>query len=152
MARYRVKAFFMHEREKDAAETAAKQSLITSAEWTEGYVLGVVDERDIPKLAKQGLVITPVEKVEREAGPEVPPTEATPTSVRRGARTKRQRTGPQSVTSGPRPITLSIAGRPSVDKIESRDSEKAQFYVVRLHGPLTEGRRQILKAKSFHLI
>ena len=44
MAKYRVKAYFMHEHEQEAATKAAEANIIEGAEWTPGYVLGVVDE------------------------------------------------------------------------------------------------------------
>src|SRR5262245_59788180 len=66
LAIYRIKAFFMHEHEREAARDAASKSVIKDPEWTPGYVVGVIDEQDIPGLAKKGLVITPVEKIEDE--------------------------------------------------------------------------------------
>jgi len=64
MTTYRVKVFFMHENELDAAKQAEVAKTITDTEWTEGYVLGVIDEAHVAGLAKQGLVITPIERVE----------------------------------------------------------------------------------------
>src|SRR5258708_35907796 len=52
MAMFRVKAFFMHEHEAAAAKRAEEAATLTDTEWTDGYVLGVVDEKHIPQLAK----------------------------------------------------------------------------------------------------
>jgi hypothetical protein len=64
MALYRVKAFFMHEHEKAAATSAERAAILTETEWTDGYVMGVIDEGEIPALVDQGLVITPIEVLE----------------------------------------------------------------------------------------
>ena len=64
MAKYRVKVFFMHENELGAAKQAEGAKTITDTEWTEGYVIGLIDEANVAGLAKQGLVITPIERVE----------------------------------------------------------------------------------------
>src|SRR5262245_60974959 len=66
MARYRVKAFFMHEHEEAAARQAENNATITETEWTQGYVMGVVDEHEIAQLTAQGLVVTPIEQVETQ--------------------------------------------------------------------------------------
>ena len=67
MAQFRVKAFFMHEDEQQAAKNAEKASVMTDTEWTEGYLMGVIEEREISALVGQGLVITPIERVETKA-------------------------------------------------------------------------------------
>src|SRR5262245_19391397 len=46
MAKYRVKAYFMHEHEEKAAKQAVESKAISAAEWTPGYVIGVRRERD----------------------------------------------------------------------------------------------------------
>ena len=63
MAKFRVKAFYMHEHEHDAAKQAEEASIIQNAEWTDGYVLGVVDQTQFKSLADQGLVVSVVEEV-----------------------------------------------------------------------------------------
>jgi subtilisin family serine protease len=143
VALFRVKAFFIHEHEADAARDAERTSALTETEWTDGYVLGVIDEKYIPRLARRGLVITPVEKVEIES-----PATATP-SMRRSMRSfasrgKRASTSLAAAGTGPRPLATSIAGKKPADKIISQDAKQPQFYVVRLNGPLTEKRRETL--------
>ncbi len=63
MAKYRIKAYFMHEHEQAAAQEAVNASDIADAEWTSGYVMGVVDESSIDALSKKGLVVSLVEQV-----------------------------------------------------------------------------------------
>ena len=63
MSKYRIKAYYMHEHERASAQKAADSSLIADAEWTPGYVMGVVDESSIKSLSKKGLVVSLVEKV-----------------------------------------------------------------------------------------
>ena len=54
MARYRIKAYFMHEPEQAAARRAVDARVIDEAEWTPGFVLGVVDESRIEDLCARG--------------------------------------------------------------------------------------------------
>lgn len=61
MALYRVKVFFMHKHERAAAAAAVSAAVLTEFEWTEGYVMGVIDEGAISGLVDQGLVVTPIE-------------------------------------------------------------------------------------------
>jgi hypothetical protein len=65
LATYRVKAFFMHENEFAAAKRAEQANTITDTEWTDGYVIAVIDKRQVAGLVKQGLIVTPIERVQR---------------------------------------------------------------------------------------
>ena len=53
MTKYHIKAYFMHEHEQDAAKEAVTASVIKNAEWTAGYVMGVVDKAAIKSLSKE---------------------------------------------------------------------------------------------------
>jgi serine protease AprX len=143
MAIYRVKVFFMHENELDAAKQAEGAKTITDTEWTEGYVIGLIDEAHVAGLAKQGLVITPIERVEI-----VKPQSGT--RSRSGAR----RAAGTARSAGRRPDRLetSIAGKSDDQKILSRDLANPQFYVVRLTGPLTPSRSSALKQDTIEFL
>jgi serine protease AprX len=154
MAQFRVKAFFMHEHEAAAARRAEETSVMTDTEWTDGYLMGVVDEREIPALVRQGLVVTPIERVETRDE-----RSASRTAVRslrpvgRGGRTGAGRgAGSQASLQGPKPLGSSIAGKDIAAKIMSADQRRAQFYVVRLNGPLTEQRRRALHEQNISLL
>ena len=140
MAKYRVKAIFMHERERAAAARAAGDGAITEGEWTDGYLMGVVDEKNIPALAQQGLVITPIELIEDAGSAAAGPSR----SVRSVARLAREQ--------GTKPLGMSLAGKSVAAKIRSVIEPPAQFYVVRLNGPLTEERRARLSAQGLSLL
>ena len=148
MTKYRVKAFFMHEHERNAAENAEKTQVLRDVNWTQGYAIGVVDQRNIKKLREQGLVITPIEKVaemsasggtrrgmRRAASPPPSPTAATRASFAK-----------------PAPLTVATPDKSPAEKISSHDPHGTQFYVVRLHGPLTEERRQALQQEGLQLL
>ena len=143
MTTYRVKVFFMHENELDAAKQAEVAKTITDTEWTEGYVLGVIDEAHAAGLAKQGLVITPIERVEI-----VKPRAGTRSrsGVRQAARAAR--------SAGQRSDRLetSMVGKSDDEKILSRDPSNTQFYVVRLTGPLTPSRSSALKKDNIEFL
>ena len=150
MARYRVKAFFMHEREADAAKLAEQQETLKEVEWTDGYVIGVIDEMDVPNLIKQGLVITPIERVETR-------TETAAPRVRSGRATSDRadnlnRGIARTSAAGLRPLGMSISGQTSAEKIVSEDRTQPQFYIVRLNGPLTKERKQVLDQLSIRLL
>jgi serine protease AprX len=85
MAKFRVKAFFMHAHEAAAANRAVESKVLTDVEWTDGFVIGVIDENDIPNLARQGLVITPIEIVEPTRDPDAPQTRGGETRARAAA-------------------------------------------------------------------
>jgi len=127
MVKFRVKAFFMHEREKAAAAQAASDGAIADSEWTDGYVMGVVDEARIPELMQQGLVITPIEILECDGDAQAS------RSVRSVAQTARRQ--------GAKMLGQSFTGKTVADKIQSDLDSPPQFYIVRINGPLTEARR-----------
>jgi subtilisin family serine protease len=152
MAKYRVKAFFMHEHELDAAQAAERDKLLTNVDWTPGYAIGVVDQRNIKQLVDQGLVVTPIEKIDEEAA-------AGRVRRRRGAR--RADPAPSlfeiaaarhASLAAPRPVTVSAPDKNPNEKITSYDPDAAQFYIVRLHGPVTEERRRDLEQVDLKLL
>src|SRR5262245_42626523 len=107
VGKFRVKAFFMHEHEKAAAARAVSDGAITDSEWTDGYLMGVVDEKKIPELAQQGLVITPIEMVENARSAAAPPSR----SVRSVARLAREQ--------ATKPLGVSFVGKSAAAKIRS---------------------------------
>lgn len=135
MTRFRVKAFFMHPGERDAAAQAATDGVFSDVEWTDGYLMGVVDEKNIPALVDKGLVITPIESLEA-------PGEASTRSVR----------SVRQVSRGVRELGRSVAGKTEAAKILSVLQRSPQFYVVRISGPLTEERRQVLQQAGIRLL
>jgi subtilisin family serine protease len=149
MAKFRIKAFFMHEDEEDAARDAEKAATLTDTEWTAGYVLGVIDERDIQQLVAKGLMIIPVEQIEPSAS--LPPRR---TASRSSLRRSTGATAPAGLRSaaGPRPLTVSVEGKSADAKILSISARGIQYYMVRLHGPLTDTRRQALGARGVQLL
>src|SRR5690242_19205201 len=118
MMRYRVKAFFMHEREQKAAADAEKAAILTETEWTDGYVIGVIDEGAIARLVEQGLVITPIEIVDM-------PEEGAPTT--RSPQPSKE--GTARATSDPKPLGSALGSRNAAEKILSPRQRRAQFYV-----------------------
>jgi serine protease AprX len=130
-----------HEREKEAAAQAASDGAITDSEWTDGYLIGVVEEAEIPELMKQGLVIAPIEILEKadDASAQQPSR-----SVRSVSLLARKQ--------GARPLGKSVIGKSSGAKIRSVIGPSPQFYVVRLNGPLTEERRAKLSDKRVSLL
>ena len=122
MATYRVKAFFMHESERDAAERAEQAKVITEAEWTDGYVIGVIDEKQVAGLVKGGTGGYADREDRERPGPIG--------HARRqfGHGTHRSR---DHVVPGPETF---IAGKSPAHKILSQDRNNSQFYVVRFTG------------------
>lgn len=165
MARYRVKAYFMHEHEEAAAQQAVQSSLITSPEWTQGYVIGVVNEKDVAALRQQGLVVTSIEKV---AAAPAPRKSARKRGGGGGPRAARSRAASTLPTPGaltvnqPLTATLDVHRRQTIpvasesrkpkDKILSSHREHTDYYIVRLHGPLTPQRRKELDKLGVHLL
>jgi serine protease AprX len=156
MSKYRITAYFIHEDEKMAAEEAVKAGHIAEAEWTSGYVMGVVDESRIISLEKQGLVVSVVGQVEASeldgtaASGAVPTT--TSNAVRPGARHKHPVRYARSLAAPSIPGTSAGRVSPRTSDIQQTDSKilsvdkrRTQYYVVRFHGPLTEERRNKLR-------
>lgn len=159
MARYRVKAYFMHEHEENAARKAEEEAVIESAEWTSGYVMGVVDEAQIPKLQAQGLIVTQLEEVAKASRKKAPTVEAIPLADGSSVSTRIM-----TIAGTARPRRRARAVPPSApdkkpeEKVLSRNGKGEDFYVVRFHGPLF-GRRvdwlrklrvQLLERLSHH--
>jgi serine protease AprX len=140
MTRYRVKAFFMHEREQQAAADAEQAATLSDCEWTDGYVIGVIDEPEIARLRQQGLVITPIEIVDV-------PEEGAP--ITRSARSTRGSS--VDAVSDAKPLGSALGSKDAEGKILSPRQRRVQFYVVRLNGPLTEQRRQALQQQAIAL-
>jgi subtilisin family serine protease len=141
MTKYRIKAYFMHEHEHDVAQKAVDKSIISDAEWTPAYVMGVVDKSKIKSLTKQGLAVSVVEEI------------ATP----------EERTGPSvfsvntplaSVVAAQKglPLPVTVEGRTAESKIISSDSRKTQYYIVRFHGSITEERGKQLQKLHLKLL
>jgi subtilisin family serine protease len=139
MARYRVKAFFIHKDERAAAEAAEVSAVLTETEWTDGYVMGVIDDGGISSLADQGLVITPIEMLE------------TAGSATRSTQPRATSPGSMAELAGARPLASVTPNKTVTAKIRSPRQRRAQFYVVRLNGPLTEPRRAALQAQGIAL-
>jgi hypothetical protein len=150
MSKYRIKAYFMHDSEQAAARQAVDSAAIADAEWTDGYVMGVVDETEIENLSKQGLVISLVEQIGPAAagGPAVA-----------GMRSPRmfgfEYNVPLAVSTGVpegRPLAVTTGVQAPESKILSRDPRRIAFYIVRFHGPITEDRRKELRRLRIDLL
>jgi subtilisin family serine protease len=133
----------MHESELEAAKQAEVAETITDTEWTEGYVICVIDDANVAGLAKQGLVITPIERVE----------------IARPRSGTRSRSGARGAARGTRSagwrqdrLETSIAGKSDDEKVLSSDPSNPQFYVVRLTGPLTSTRNGALKTDKIEFL
>src|SRR5215203_929253 len=56
MVKKKIMAHFMHENERDAA-----RNIMSQVQETQSYLLGEIEEGDIPQLKKQGLIIQPID-------------------------------------------------------------------------------------------
>lgn len=153
MDKFRVKAYLMHEREHDIAQHAVDSSVITEAEWTDGYVMGVVDEAGLKSLSNKGLIVSLVEQLA--------PPEEFPSSDRARGGDPLTALGVFSLNSrltglaGPQSDRLLPKALDRVDpkkKILNRDSRRTQFYIVRFHGSITEERSKELRKRKIKLI
>lgn len=146
MDKYRIKAYFMHEHEQDVAKRAEEKSLITEAEWTPGYVMGVCGKSAIKRLSDQGLVVSYVEKVGVEAD-----------AVRQALSTEAVAARPSVLRAMlPRGTTKPALGparavSAAPKKIMSHDAKQTQFYVVRFHGAITAERGRELRGLRIDL-
>jgi hypothetical protein len=147
MTKYRVKAYYMHEHERAAAERAESESIIQSAEWTDGYVMGLVDKTQLKSLSEKGLVVSVVEEVVSQS------SHATDEAGLRPLTTGSATFGTQ-LKKGIRraPVTASNKSRKPKQKVLSHDTRRIQFYVVRFHGPLTKERQAQLKESEIELL
>ena len=154
MTKYRIKAYFMHEHEQDAAKEAVTASVIKNAEWTAGYVMGVVDKAAIKSLSKKGLVISLVEEIASHAEDTVALGDSK-VPFRMAARRSFSLDAALVKTAGGRRVRrlpVSKENRTTKQKILSQDSNRENFYIVRFHGAITEERRKELKEGHIKLL
>lgn len=141
MTRYRVKVYFMHDRDKVAARAAVREKQIESPEWTDGYVLGTVEKKWFSRLKKQGLIVTALEHLaDADSHEQSGASELATLAGSLGV----GRPGPAIFSHSER-IARSGTRSHSKQKILSRDSKRTQYYLVRIRGPLTPGRLAELK-------
>jgi serine protease AprX len=141
MTRYRVKVYFMHDRDEAAARAAVREKQIESPEWTDGYVLGTVEKKWFPRLKKQGLIVTALEhltgsKSQEQSG--AGELAALAGSLGVG------RPGPAIFSHSERIVRSDTRSNPA-KKVLSQDSKRTQYYLVRFRGPLTPRRLAELK-------
>lgn len=141
MPRYRIKAYYMHESEEQAAQEAVASTAITEPVWTDGYVMGVVDESAIESLSLKGLVVSLVEEVGTQppglSDPGVFPVRSFSIAAR---------------PTGGRTLPVAPEGGTAADKIKTSNPRRTDYYVVRFHGPITEGRREELSRLKIDLL
>ncbi len=128
MVRKKIMAHFMHENERDAA-----RNIMSQVQETQSYLLGEIEEGDIPQLKKQGLIVQPIDDQ---------PVSETPglgTSLR-----SRIREMPSEGFESDRALEGEERGL--------LDTEKPNFYLVKLRGPLLENWRAALSEKDVLLL
>ncbi|MDQ3749466.1 MAG: S8 family serine peptidase [Acidobacteriota bacterium] len=156
MSKYRIKAYFMHEYEEGAAKDAVNNSIITEAEITPGYIMGVVEESAISKLSDQGLVVSVVEEVVEAAEAKNFVTGDLSTVTSDGPPSFFGINAPLAATMEgimPRPIPVATAEKKDTkDKIFTQDERRSQFYIVRFHGAITEERHNELRKLRIKLM
>ncbi|MDQ1558704.1 MAG: hypothetical protein QOD32_1764 [Pyrinomonadaceae bacterium] len=153
MSKYRVKAYFMHEDEQEAAKKAVDASVITDAEWTDGYVMGVVDEAAMASLANEGIVVSLVEKVAQTGEENALPVAAR--GVRMALPGVFALGAPLAGTGEamrPRSLPVTPENRKRESKLLSHDPRRSQYYIVRFHGSITEERRKELRKLRVKLL
>lgn len=130
MAETKVIAHFMHENELATASQALHDPQITDS-----YVLGRVDDQEIPELEKEGLIVQVLgDEPEAETEPRVR----------------------EAVAADPRVMTLGmrapgVPAAPAEPAVEI-DEADPNFYLLRLDGPLLEPWREQLDALGVSLI
>jgi serine protease AprX len=124
----RVLAHFMHEHERDKA-----QQIMTDVQVAEGYLMGEVDEAQIPDLEAAGLI---VEMLDEGVSIETPGRdwEVLPGVERPGAE--------QGFRGGLEPVGLE----------QTIDPTGPNFYVIQLKGPLMQSWRQQLDDLGIDLL
>jgi subtilisin family serine protease len=147
MAKFLVKAFYIHEHEHAAAKQAEDASIIQNAEWTDGYVLGVVDQTKFKTLSDQGLVVSVVEEVASQPSQAINEVALQPLVV--GTATLGTQLGQRRRSA---PVIASSESRQPKEKILSHDTHKTEYYVVRFHGPLTKTRQKQLERNRIELL
>ncbi len=161
MNKYRVKAYFMHESEQAAASAAVSNSVITEAEMTQGFVMGVVDEADIETLKSDGLVVSIVEQIAPPGTAIV--TETAPLPGTDDTSDPVASAGPGLLAIAPtisgvrgrvaaQRVPVAVENRDPASKILSHDPRRRQVYVVRFHGSITEDRRKAIKKLKIKLL
>lgn len=155
MDKFRVKAYLMHEHEHGVAQEAVDTSLITDAEWTDGYVMGVVDENGLKSLSNKGLVVSLVEQL-APSDEVTSQTDNIPwnaeTMAAPGVFSLNSRIGVPTGVQTDRPLPRAAEKADARQKILSCDARRAQFYVVRFHGSITEERHKELRKLKIKLI
>jgi serine protease AprX len=114
MPRKRVVAYFMHDRERDAAAAA-----LENADVTDSFVCGEIDDDKIKDLEARGLVVQTVS----EAEPERASAAATPPITAGVVPRLRRASGVRAARGVPAPAARTAPGRDT-------------FYVVRLRDPI----------------
>jgi len=127
VAKKRIIAHFMHE-----AEMAAAQQKMIDVYRTESYLLGVIDENEIPNLQERGLIVQVLED-QPEAETAARESEPHP-GVRR------------------RKVIAGLGARPVAAPPPTIDYRKANFYLIRLKGPILEEWRQKLAQLGVKLL
>ena len=127
MAKKRVIAYYMHEHERAVAET-----LLGSAEATDSFAAGEIEESDVAKLLDAGIIVQDAPEPAAEAEPEA-------------------WTEPRAAGA----FFLSVApggtGAGAAAAFDSAVPAEVDWYVVRLRGPLLEGYRAQLTALGVDL-
>jgi serine protease AprX len=118
MPKKRVIAYYMHE-----AERAAAQQMISAAETTDSFVMGEMDEADIDKAKKQGLIVQTIEPPKPVPAPAMPGTD-------------------------PAAMMMESFG---VD-VDAAVPAVEDYYIIRLRGPLVESRRKRLNDVGIRLL
>jgi serine protease AprX len=154
MSKYRIKAYFMHEYEEIAAKEAVSNSIITEAEITPGYIMGVVEESEIPGLSDKGLVVSVVEEIVEPAEDGKTVTGDLGAVTIDGTPSFFGINAPLAATKEsimPRSIPVAAEKKNINDKIFTQDKRRTQFYIVRFHGAITEERREELRKLRIRL-
>lgn len=151
MDRYRVKAFFLTDTEQAVAQRAVQDGNIQSPEWTQGYVMGIVNEPFMADLQKQ-LAITRVEQVAEAPASDtaaelVAMLEGTTGGVTSLNEPAERRFARRANFAVPKAF---LSANPAQKVISSAKTE--EFYVVRFHGSLTPERLKELRQRTLSIL
>lgn len=130
MGKKRIIAHFMHE-----AEEAAASQKMAQFERTEGYLIGEIDEKDIPELERQRVI---VQVLEEEPEVETPGRKF---NVYPGVKRPMMRKA-LPTTRAPAEVRARVRIAPT----------KPRFYLIRLNGPLLKTWRDKLKNLQIELL
>lgn len=149
MNKYRIKGYYMHETERAAAQQAVDDSVISDAEMTPGFVIGVVDEAHFEQLQSSGLVLSVIEEVlpQRETNMAAATTQAM-RPLRPIDLSNVESVARRELTT----IPVSVATKSPDTKVLGKVSNRSQVYVVRFHGPLTASRKKQLNEIKVKLL